>query len=220
VYTDKGTAQIVRRIVPGSHPFRAERSPIPGSTLTKDSTTRGVRAAIAAGGGIQFLVPLSPVAHAQVDSAAIVPGTLVQGTVKASLTGGSYANQNANLGDWPLNTGGTASDTYAISYENPDCNGNAFGGNANTMIAFGNGGGVTLQFATPITPHAGEKDLGIGIERNSQRGACANRIALRISFAHACVRMELIHHPLELTALKWRTRHGTCARFICRNRVV
>jgi len=95
------------------------------------------------------------------DSASIVPGSLTQGTVKASLTGGSYASESANLGDWPLNTGGSAANTFAISFENADFNGNSFGGNANTMIAFGNGGGVTLQFATPINPHAGEKDLGI-----------------------------------------------------------
>jgi hypothetical protein len=96
-----------------------------------------------------------------VDFATIVPGSLTQGSVRSSLVGGSYANVNANLGDWPLNTGGTASDTFAISYENPDFNGNSFGGNANTMIAFGVGGGVTLKLNTPITPHAGEKDLGI-----------------------------------------------------------
>jgi hypothetical protein len=100
-------------------------------------------------------------ANAAVDSASIVAGSLTQGTVKASLTGGSYANESANLGDWPLSTGGSAANTFAISFENADFNGNSFGGNANTMIAFGNGGGVTLKFATPITPHAGEKDLGI-----------------------------------------------------------
>ena len=103
----------------------------------------------------------SPSARAA-DSVTVVPGTLTQGTVKASLGAGtSYDVETNNLGDWPLTTGGSSSDTGAISFENPDYNANAFGGNANTIIAFGTGGGVTLQFATPITPHAGEKDLGI-----------------------------------------------------------
>jgi hypothetical protein len=117
---------------------------------------RGLRAAaLAAAGGIIFAPAIAPAA----DSVTIVPGSLTQGTVKSSLTGGTYANESANLADWPLNTGGSANRTSAISFENSDFNGT--GGNANTMIAFGNGGGVTLQFATPITPVAGEKDLGI-----------------------------------------------------------
>ena len=67
------------------------------------------------------------------DSVTIVPGSLTQGTVKSSLTGGAYANEADNLGDWPLNTGGSASKTFAISFENPDFNGSAFGGiSANT----------------------------------------------------------------------------------------
>ena len=102
-------------------------------------------------------------AYAQVvDSVTIVPGSLTQGSVKASLgSGTSYASEGVNLSDWPLNTGGSSSSTYAISLENPDFNGNSFGGNANTIVAFGYGGGVTLKFNTPITPQTGEKDLGI-----------------------------------------------------------
>jgi hypothetical protein len=60
-----------------------------------------------------------------------------------------------------MNTGGSSASKFAISFENADFNGNSFGGTPNTMIAFGNGGGVTLKFAAPITPVAGEKDLGI-----------------------------------------------------------
>src|SRR5690349_18675583 len=77
-------------------------------------------------------------------SAMIVPGTLVQGSVQASLTGGSHANETNNLGDWPLNTGGTST-KFAISYTNANFNGNSFGGTPNSIIAFGNGGGVTLK---------------------------------------------------------------------------
>jgi hypothetical protein len=36
-----------------------------------------------------------------------------------------------------------------------------FGGTPNTMIAFGNGGGVTLKFAAPIAPVAGQKEFGL-----------------------------------------------------------
>jgi prepilin-type processing-associated H-X9-DG protein len=88
--------------------------------------------------------------------------SLTQGTVKSSLGAGTtYATTGSNLNDWPLNTGGTAAHTFAISDENADFNNNSFGGNGNTIVAFGNGGGITLKFATPFTPNAGEKDLGI-----------------------------------------------------------
>ncbi len=124
--------------------------------MSRSVISRGLRAAVLAAIGST----LSSAAHAAV-SASIVAGTLTQGTVKPSLTGGSYANESANLGDWPLNTGGSSANTFAISFENGDFNGNSFGGTPNTMVAFGAGGGVTLQFSTPITPIAGEKDLGI-----------------------------------------------------------
>jgi len=126
--------------------------------MSRSLIRRGIRAAVfAATSGLLS----SPQAARAADAVTIVPGTLTQGAVKPSLTGGSYANESANLGDWPLNTGGSSSDTFAISFENPDFNGNSFGGTPNTMVAFGNGGGVTLKFAAPITPIAGEKDLGI-----------------------------------------------------------
>ncbi|HEX3358291.1 MAG TPA: PEP-CTERM sorting domain-containing protein [Tepidisphaeraceae bacterium] len=102
-----------------------------------------------------------PSAHAA-DSVTIVPGTLTTGTVKSSLTTGtSYAVETNNLGDWPLNTGSFSGNFSPISYENPDLNLVGGVGNPSTIIAFGNGGGVTLKFASPLTPHAGEKDLGI-----------------------------------------------------------
>jgi hypothetical protein len=93
-------------------------------------------------------------------SATIVPGTLTQGATQASLTGGTYANESNNLGDWPLVSGGTTT-KFAISLSNANFNGNAFGGTPNTMVAFGNGGGVTLQFAMPLNPLDGQKEFGI-----------------------------------------------------------
>jgi hypothetical protein len=104
---------------------------------------------------------ISSPSHAA-DSVTVVPGTLAQGTVEASLgSGTSYDVETNNLGDWPPTTGGTSTDTDAIGLSNPDFNASAYGGNPSTIIAFGNGGGVTLQFAAPVIPHAGEKDLGI-----------------------------------------------------------
>jgi hypothetical protein len=93
-------------------------------------------------------------------SATIVPGTLVQGSTQASLTGGSYASEGNNLHDWPLMTGGTTTKS-AISLSNANFNGNAFGGTPNSMVAFGNGGGVTLRFDVPVNPVAGQKEFGI-----------------------------------------------------------
>jgi autotransporter-associated beta strand protein len=92
------------------------------------------------------------------DGVTIVPGSFTQGTVKSSMSGNSYASSSANLADWPLDSGTYGGGIAAISFENPDYNTNTA---APTVIAFGNGGGVTLQFATPIKPAAGEKDLGI-----------------------------------------------------------
>jgi hypothetical protein len=104
---------------------------------------------------------VSPVLRAA-DSVTVVPGTLSHGTVKASLGAGtSYDLETNNLGDWPLTTAGAGTTTYPISLSNADFNSSSSGGTPNTILAFGNGGGVTLQFTTPITPHAGEKDLGI-----------------------------------------------------------
>ncbi len=84
------------------------------------------------------------------DSATVVPGSFVQGTVKSSLTAAGYRNTSLNLGAWPLTTGGN----YGINFYNAQYQ-------ANTLLALGNGGTVTLQFNTPFTPIAGERDLGI-----------------------------------------------------------
>jgi hypothetical protein len=125
--------------------------------MSRSVISRGIKAAVLTAIGST----LSSAAHAAI-SASILPGTLTQGTVKTSLGAGTtYDVESNNMGDWPLNTGGSSTTTYGISYENPDFNGNSFGGTPNTMVAFGAGGGVTLQFSTPITPVPGEKDLGI-----------------------------------------------------------
>ncbi len=84
------------------------------------------------------------------DSVTIVPGSFTQGTVKSSLTAAGYTNTSMNLGAWPLTTGGNS----AINFENTQFQ-------ANTLIAFGNGGSIEMQFNQPFTPVAGEKDLGI-----------------------------------------------------------
>ncbi|HZZ43922.1 MAG TPA: hypothetical protein VFE58_13380 [Tepidisphaeraceae bacterium] len=95
-------------------------------------------------------------------SATVVPGTLVQGSVQASLGAGTtYNNEGSNLRDWPLDTGGTATNKYAISLTNANFNGNSFGGSLNSILAFGNGGGVTLKFDSPIHPVDGQKEFGI-----------------------------------------------------------
>jgi general secretion pathway protein G len=125
--------------------------------MSRSIISRGVRAAF-----VGFLVQERFASSVEANSISIVPGSFTQGTVKASLgVGTTYANAGNNLNDWPLNTGISGGKTFAVSDENPDFDGNAFGGTANTIIAFGNGGGVTLQFATPIAVQPGVKDLGI-----------------------------------------------------------
>lgn len=107
-------------------------------------------------------VVMSTVGHAEAgNSATIVAGSLTQGTVRASLTGGTYAQEGNDLGDWPLDTGGFGGTVFPIAPTNPNFNANAFGGNADTMIAFGDGGGVTLQFDQAIKPVIGEKEFGL-----------------------------------------------------------
>lgn len=113
-------------------------------------------AVLAAGLGYSSL---PPEARAAV-SATIVPGTLTQGTVKASLAGGSYANESNHLDDWPLNTGGTST-VFPVTLTNSDFNGNSFGGTSNTIVAFGAGGGVTLHLTAPVHPVPNAKELGI-----------------------------------------------------------
>ncbi len=99
-------------------------------------------------------------AHAA-NSVTIVNGSLTQGTVKASLTGGAYAVETNDLSDFPLDTGAFGGSAFPINFVNPNYNGNAFGGNADTMVAFGNGGGVTLKFDQAIADVDGQKEFGI-----------------------------------------------------------
>ena len=125
--------------------------------------------------GVVCMGLLGSMVYAQ-NSVTIVPGSLNQGTVRASLTGGQYADENTNLSDWPLDTGSFMGNVTPISLTNPNFNGNAFGGNPNTMVAFGNGGGVTLQFDQTIRPVVGEKELGIFTAQayNDANGATFN----------------------------------------------
>jgi hypothetical protein len=99
------------------------------------------------------------------DSVTIVPGSFVQGTVKSSLQAAGYTNTSLNLAAWPLTTGGN----FAINFVNSQFQ-------ANTLIAFGDGGSIELQLNTPFTPIPGEKDLGIftAQEINAGSGAFLN----------------------------------------------
>src|SRR5262245_50721449 len=104
---------------------------------------RGFRCALTA---LLLVLPASTWAVTLPVSASIVPGTLTQGSVQASLGAAtSYNVATNNLGDWPLDTGGSST-KFAISLTNANFNGNSFGGTPNSIVAFGNGGGVTLQF--------------------------------------------------------------------------
>jgi hypothetical protein len=103
-------------------------------------------------------------AFADPDGGTIVSGSFTQGGAAASAnvgTGSGYDVATNSMNDFPLNTGDFGGVTYPINFANGDYYSSVYGGNAGTMIAFGNGGGVTLQMAQPITPNAGEKDLGI-----------------------------------------------------------
>lgn len=128
--------------------------------MSRNVTSRCALRALSLVAALGGVVSMAATARGAV-SATIVPGTLVQGTVKASLAGGSYANEANRLDDWPLNTGGGASLTYPVTLTNSDFNGNSFGGTPNTMVAFGAGGGVTLRFTSPIHPVEGQKEFGI-----------------------------------------------------------
>lgn len=128
--------------------------------------------------GLIVVAVVSPIfsqaAAARADNiVSIVPGTFTQGTVKPSLLGGTYASESNNMSDWPLTTSGTPTKTYPIGLLNPNYNNP---NNPNTLIAFGNGGGVTLQFDTPLLPAVGRKDLGIFTAQsiNSSDGSLFN----------------------------------------------
>jgi len=88
------------------------------------------------------------------NSVTVVPGTLVQGTVKSSMSGNGYARETNLLNDWPLNTGSFGGKTTGVSLTNCDYS-------PNTIITFGDGGGLTLKFDTAIKPVTDEKEFGI-----------------------------------------------------------
>jgi hypothetical protein len=84
------------------------------------------------------------------NSVTVVSGSLTQGTVKASMNGNAYGRETNKINDWPLNTGGK----WAVSFTNSNFS-------AETLIAFGDGGGITLKFDSAIKPVEGEKEFGI-----------------------------------------------------------
>ena len=104
---------------------------------------------------------LAPSADAAV-SATVVPGSFTQGTVQASLGAGTtYANASVALNDWWTSTSNlaTAGTKYAISLTNGNYNQPL--NNNSTVLAFGNGGGLTLKFDQTIHPVAGQKEFGL-----------------------------------------------------------
>lgn len=95
-------------------------------------------------------------------SATIVPGSLTQGTVQASLgEGTSYSHDTNVMSDWWTSTNNPtgAGTKFAISMSNGNFN-QTFNGN-NTIVAFGNGGGLTLRFDAPVHPVEGQKEFGL-----------------------------------------------------------
>lgn len=109
------------------------------------------------------LTTMSSPTFASIVSATVVPGTFSQGTVQGTLGAGTtYANPNNILNDWWPTTSNMTTMTgtkFAISYTNGNFN-NAANGN-NTIMAFGNGGGLTLQFSEPVRPVDGQKEFGL-----------------------------------------------------------
>ncbi|MHC4881593.1 MAG: hypothetical protein ACYTFX_03885 [Planctomycetota bacterium] len=95
------------------------------------------------------------------NSASIVPGSLVQGDVKGSMLGNSYALETNALDDWHLDTGLWGGYVTAISITNSNFNSNGYGGNPETIVAFGNGGSVTLKLDNAIGAVDGQKELGL-----------------------------------------------------------
>jgi hypothetical protein len=120
---------------------------------------RGTAAALVSAVFISIL----PAQGRAADSASVVPGSFTQGTVQASLGAGTtYANPSNSLSDWWTATSSLANPTgnkTAISLSNGNFN-SAVNGNA-TIIAFGNGGGLTLHLDQPIKPIDGQKEFGL-----------------------------------------------------------
>lgn len=95
-------------------------------------------------------------------SAAVVTGSFTQGTVQTSLGSTStYNNPDAALNDWWTSTSNlaTAGTKYAISLTNGNYNQPLNG--SGTILAFGNGGGLTLKFDQTLHPVAGQKEFGL-----------------------------------------------------------
>jgi len=96
------------------------------------------------------------------NSVTVVPGSLTQGAVQTNMGAGTnYALETNNLSDWLLTTGSFMGSANAISLTNDNFYNPSFGGSVNSIIAFGNGGGITLKFDAPIYPVDGEKEFGI-----------------------------------------------------------
>ena len=101
-------------------------------------------------------------ANADYYSATIVPESLIQGNVPEALEGGSYKQETNSLNDWPLDTGEAwGGGRSAISISNANFNANNWGGNPDTLIAFGDGGSVTLKLDGPIFAVEGQKEFGL-----------------------------------------------------------
>jgi len=97
------------------------------------------------------------------NSATIVTGSLTQGTVRSSMTANSWAVETNLLNDQPRDTGVSffSGNTTALSMTNANFNGSVFGGTPDSLVAFGIGGGVTLELDQAIVPVENEKELGI-----------------------------------------------------------
>jgi hypothetical protein len=109
------------------------------------------------------------------NSASVVSGSLVQGDVAAAMKKGSstyqggYGEETSNLSDWNLHMGefSWSPGVYgAISTTNANINAysdswGSYGSVTDSIIAFGNGGSVTLKLDNVIGDVAGQKEFGL-----------------------------------------------------------
>lgn len=109
------------------------------------------------------------------NSATIVAGSLVQGDVAAamekgnSMYQGGYGEETSSLSDWHLHTGEFSWSPGifgAIATTNANLNAysdewGSYGTVTNTVIAFGNGGSVTLKLDNGIGDVSGQKEFGL-----------------------------------------------------------
>ena len=93
-------------------------------------------------------------AFAAPDSVTVVAGSYTQGTVKPGLATAAYQNTATNLHDFARDTGSYAGTVYPVALSNNNYSGG-------TLLAFGNGGGVTLKFDSAVRPLAGQKEIGV-----------------------------------------------------------